>query len=482
MNPLLSALAPWSIAAALPALLLLTTLVRRPGLALGVSLAAYAAVLASLPWALQTPAPQLTPLLALDGPALLFLALSVLAGAATALLADAQRRAGDSALRYDGEVFYLLLSLSVVGAGVLAASHHFATLFLGLELLSVPLFALIAFARGSANALEAGIKYLVLSSIASALLLFGIALLYADLGSLAFTALGKALSGPESLWSLGGLGLILAGLAMKLSLVPLHWWTPDVFQGAPTPVGGFLASVSKGAVVMLLLRLFSSADAATQAALAAPLGVIAVLSMLGGNLLALLQQDLKRILAGSSIAHLGYLMVALLAAGELAAEAVGFYLAAYFVTTLGAFGALALLRSDGKVGGTDGIDLEALRGLYQRRPWLTLSLTLSLLSLAGLPLTAGFVGKFYLFAAGLDARLWVLVAVLLVASLIGLFYYLRLIALVFASSVEESPTTAPPVVWTGGVLALAALTLALVWLGIYPGELIGLIRQAGFSG
>ncbi|MGD8590935.1 MAG: NADH-quinone oxidoreductase subunit N [Chromatiales bacterium] len=449
MNPLLSALAPWSIAAALPALLLLTTLVRRPGLALGVSLAGYAAVLASLPWALQAPAPHLTPLLALDGPALLFLALSVVAGAVTALLADAQWRTGGSALRDDGEVFYLLLSLSVLGAGVLAASRHFATLFLGLELLSLPLFALIAFARGSATALEAAIKYLVLSSIASALLLFGLALLYAGLGSLAFNALGKDLSGAGSLWSLGGLGLVLAGLAMKLSLVPLHWWTPDVFQGAPTPVGGFLASVSKGAVVMLLLRLLSGADAATQATLAAPLGVIAIVSMLGGNLLALWQRDLKRILAGSSIAHLGYLLVALLATGELAAEAVGFYLAAYFVTTLGAFGALALLRGTGQDGGSDSIDQEALRGLYQRRPWLTLSLTLSLLSLAGLPLTAGFVGKFYLFAAGLDARLWVLVGVLLVASLIGLFYYLRLIALLFNAPRE----TMPPILigsWSGG--------------------------------
>jgi NADH-quinone oxidoreductase subunit N len=476
MNPLLSALVPWSIAAALPALLLLTTLVRRPGLALGVSLAGYAAVLASLPLALQAPAPHLTPLLSLDGPALLYLALSVLAGAATALLTDAQRRAGNSALRDDGEVFYLLLSLSVLGAGVLAASRHFATLFLGLELLSVPLFALIAFARGSANALEAGIKYLVLSSIASALLLFGLALLYAGLGSLAFAALGRTLSGAQSLWTLGGLGLVLAGLAMKLSLVPLHWWTPDVFQGAPTPVGGFLASVSKGAVVMLLLRLFSGADSATQNALAAPLGVIAVVSMLGGNLLALWQRDLKRILAGSSIAHLGYLMVALLAAGELAAEAVGFYLAAYFVTTLGAFGALALLRSDG----TDGIDQEALRGLYQRRPWLTLSLTLSLLSLAGLPLTAGFVGKFYLFAAGLDARLWILVGVLLVASLIGLFYYLRIIALLFTTAEGAAPI--PSGSWSGGALALTALTLTLLWLGLFPGELIGLIRQAGFGG
>jgi NADH-quinone oxidoreductase subunit N len=249
-------------------------------------------------------------------------------------------------------------------------------------------------------------------------------------------------------------------------------------------VGGFLASVSKGAVVMLLLRLFSGADSATQAALAAPLGVIAVLSMLGGNLLALLQRDLKRILAGSSIAHLGYLMVALLAAGELAAEAVGFYLAAYFVTTLGAFGALALLRGDGNTGsnfgGTGGIDQEALRGLYQRRPWLTLSLTLSLLSLAGLPLTAGFVGKFYLFAAGLDARLWILVGVLLVASLIGLFYYLRLIALLFTTAEGAAPI--PSGSWSGGALALTALTLTLLWLGLFPGDLIGLIRLAGFGG
>jgi NADH-quinone oxidoreductase subunit N len=242
-------------------------------------------------------------------------------------------------------------------------------------------------------------------------------------------------------------------------------------------VSGFLATVSKGAVVLVLLRLFDAADAAAQTALAAPLGLLAILSMLGGNLLALLQQDPKRLLAGSSIAHLGYLMLALLAAGELAAEAVGFYLAAYFVTTLGAFGALALLRTE---GAEPVVTLASLRGLYHRRPWLTLSLTLSLLSLAGLPLTAGFVGKFYLFAAGLEAHLWVLVGVMVSASLIGVFYYLRLITLLYATPGAPLPRHRPPAA-VGGALVLAALTLALIWLGAYPGALIGLIRQAGFG-
>jgi NADH-quinone oxidoreductase subunit N len=469
----LVAAGPLLAAAALPvALLLLNSLGRRNGPALVLSLAGFGAVLSLLPGAADRAPLQLTSLLQLDGAALYFVALATLAGAATVLLLGAGSNRDD-----DRGPLYLLLAIAVLGAAILATSRHFASLFLGLELVSVPLFPLIAFPRHAPSALEAGIKYLVMSAVGTALLLFGAALIYAGTGNLEFAAIGLALAGPAQLSTLGGLILVLAGLAVKLSLVPLHWWTPDVYQGAPAAVAGFLSTVSKGAVLMALLRLFGEAGALGQEALSTPLGALAILSMLGGNLLALRQSDVKRMLAGSSIAHMGYLMVAIVAVDRLGSEAVAFYLAAYFITMLGAFGAVSLIQPEGD---PSHASLERLRGLHRNRPWLALSFTAMLLSLAGLPVTAGFVGKFYLFAAGLHAHLWSLVGVLAVSSVIGLFYYLRTVALLYAAPSPEAAAKPPLRSPTAGALALTALTLALIWAGLYPGGLIGLIRAVGF--
>jgi NADH-quinone oxidoreductase subunit N len=486
----LIALLPIIVAAAIPVVLILAIAARRSSrLVLALTLMGFAVVLATLGPAAGVAPMQVTPLLEIDGLALFFIALVAASGAATALFAagdqgasqvgeveevDAEREVGDTQGRDTDErkpeEHYVLLSLAVLGAMVLGASRHFAALFVGLELLSLSLFPLIAYRRRQPQALEAGIKYLVLSGVATGLLLFGMALLYAGIGSLELAAIGQALAasgGPGDIWIPGGVTLVIAGLAMKLSLVPLHWWTPDVYQGAPTAVTGFLASVAKGAVVVVLLRLLVASGAHQQAPVMAVLAILAVLSMLAGNLLALLQDNVKRILAYSSIAHMGYLLVALLAAGELATEAVGFYLVAYFVSTLGAFGAVAL---EGPGGG----GIAAFRGLYRRRPWLAASFTLMLLSLGGIPVTAGFVGKFYLFAVGVDAALWVPVAVLVGASVIGLFYYLRIIFALYTP--PEHSAAVVPVAATGAT-ALTALTLALIWLGTWPEPVIGLIRS-----
>ena len=478
----LTALLPIIALGALPVALILAIAIHRSErLTLGLTLAGLALALVALIPAQRVAPIAVTPLLTIDGLALAFTALAALAGAATVLLArsDLTRPPLDDE---PPEELYVLVSLAVLGASVLAASRHLASLFLGLELISLSLFPLIAYARARPEALEAGIKYLVLSSIATGLLLFGMAVLYAGLGSLELAAIGEALtqSAQADLWVLGGIALLLAGLGMKLSLVPLHWWTPDVYEGAPLAVTGFLASVAKAAVIVVLLRLLAAGDADAQAPVMLMLAGLAVLSMLIGNLLALRQRRVVRILAYSSIAHMGYLLVALLAAlfgtrsgaVGIGLEAVAFYLAAYVVTTLGAFGALGLSGAS---------DLTDLNGLADRRPWLAAAFTLMLLSLAGIPLTAGFIGKVYLFAAGVEGALWLPVGVLVVGSVIGLFYYLRLVFAMYGGAPKPAASAAPSAPLAGGT-ALAALTLALIWIGVWPGPLIALIRTAMSGG
>jgi len=268
--------------------------------------------------------------------------------------------------------------------------------------------------------------------------------------------------------------MLIVGLGFKLSLVPFHMWTPDVYEGAPAPISAFLASISKGAVFALMLRYFNMVDIHSSSSLVLAFTVIAVASMFGGNLLALMQNRVKRILAYSSIAHFGYLLTAFLAGGALAAPAVSYYLLAYFVTLLGAVGVKTMWS------GVDGEPdlLDSYRGMFWTRPLLGAVFTAMLLSLAGIPLTAGFVGKFYVMAAGISSHLWLLVISLVVSSLIGLFYYLRIIATMFSKDLGNLRSGGPDL--TGSVaagLALALLTLLLVFLGIYPAPLIEIIDK-----
>jgi NADH-quinone oxidoreductase subunit N len=462
MRPIeIIALLPIIVALTHPVVLMLAIAIRRHhGLTLTLSLIGYAATLGALIPAAHVAPTKVTPLLTIDGLALYLTALVAIGGAASALFAYGERARG----REEREEIYVLLSIAVLGAAVLASSRHFAALFLGLELISVPLFPLIAYSRLRRRAVEAGMKYLVVSGVATSLLLFGIALLYAGVGTLELAGLGRWLAGEgtiASAWAMGGIALIMAGLAMKLSLFPLHWWTPDVYQGAPSPVTGFLATVAKGGVIVVLLRLLLLSNVHQEIPVTVVLVILAVLSMVAGNLLALRQENVKRILAYSSIAHMGYFLVAFLAAGPLAVEAVSFYLAAYFLASLGAFGVVALHAPEGE-------DIASL---------LAVTFALMLLSLAGIPLTAGFIGKFYLFAAGVDSARWIAVGALVVSSVIGLFYYLRIISALFIRGDQGEPTvtavTAGPVL---GWVALAVITALLIGLGLYPTPLIGTIH------
>ena len=434
----------------------------------------------TLPVAAGVAPRQVTPLLRIDAYALFYAGLILAASLAVTILSYGylEKQEGQR------EEFYALLLFATLGAMTLAAASHFAAFFLGLELLSVSLYVLIAYVRTDGRPLEAGIKYLILSGTSSAFLLFGMALIYFQSGTMEFVRTA-ALAGTAAFPStvLVGLMLILTGVGFKLALVPFHMWAPDVYQGAPAPVTAFVATVSKGAMVALLLRYFVEIAAFRSEMLWWAMAGIAVLSMFAGNLLALLQDNIKRLLAYSSIAHLGYLLVAFLAAGPLAAEAVTFYLTAYFITTLGAFGVVSVLSKPG----SEAESLDDYRSLFWNRPWLAGVFTIMLLSLAGIPLTAGFIGKFYVIAAGVESSLWVLIVLLVGNSVIGLFYYLRVIVIMAADGrrgVRPADTTQAPQVSYADGLVLAALSGFLLWLGLYPAPLIRLVQtiQQGVIG
>ena len=267
--------------------------------------------------------------------------------------------------------------------------------------------------------------------------------------------------------------MALVGIGFKLAVVPFHMWIPDIYQGAPAPVAGFIATVSKGAVFAALFRIFSLYALSSTGGVYLALIAIAVLSMFAGNWLALLQTNLKRLLAYSSIAHFGYLLVALLAAGGNSATAAAIYLAAYFAAILTAFGVVGSISPGGEAAA-----LEDYRGLFWRRPWAAAFFTAALLSLIGIPLTAGFIGKAYVLLAGVGSAVWLLAVALIVTGAIGLYYYLRII-LVMASP-QEAEAGSGTRAATGSRMeriVLAALSIVILWLGVYPAPLLDLIQK-----
>lgn len=379
---------------------------------------------------------------------------------------------------------YLLLTLATIGAVIMVGSSHMAAFFLGLELLSVSLFGLIAYPLHESRPLEAGVKYLVLSAAATAFLLFGMALVYAELGTMSLPAIGQQLTAlvdqPLRPMLLLGAAMITVTVGFKLSLVPFHLWTPDVYEGAPAPITGFLATVSKGAVLALLLRGFVESAAYKYEPLMDGLAILAVLSIIVGNLLALQQVNIKRLLAYSSIAHFGYALVGFLIAGPLAVEAVTMYLVTYFATTLGAFGVMGLMSTP--MSERDADTLYDYRGLFWRRPYLTGVFSVMLLSLAGIPITAGFIGKFYIFAVGISAELWVPLAAVALGSVIGLYYYLRVLVALYKPA-RAGEFKKPEIGWPERVYTLALLFLVVMVLGIgvYPQPMIEIAKAVAAS-
>ena len=439
--------------------------------ALGLNLA-----LLSLIPALHVAPLQVTGLMQVDRFALLYMGLILVSTLACATLVHAYLGKSNTGDGFPGnrEEMYLLMLLAAAGGLVMVGASHLASLFIGLELLSVPVYGMVAYAFFNKRSLEAGIKYMVLSAAGSAFLLFGMALAYAESGSLAFAALGGVAVTP--LLQIG-FGMMLIGLTFKLSLVPFHLWTPDVYEGAPAPVSAFLATAAKVAVFAVLLRLYQVSPATDGGWLNDLLAAIAIASILFGNLLALMQNNLKRLLGYSSIAHFGYLVIALIASSGLAVEAIGVYLVTYVLTTLGAFGVVTLMSTPFK--GRDADALYQYRGLFWRRPYLTAVLTVMMLSLAGIPLTAGFIGKFYIIAAGVESQLWWLLGALVIGSAIGLYYYLRVMVTLYLVEPGIRRHDAP-LNWgqhAGGIMLLLIALLVFV-LGVYPQPLLGLIELA----
>lgn len=435
------------------------------------------AALLSLWFVGQTGATDVTPLLRVDGFALFYTGLVLVASLATCTFAYSWLKEFDD----NRDEFYLLVLIASLGGILLADASHMASLFLGIELISLPLFGLVGYAWRQKRPLEASIKYTILSAAASSFLLFGIALIYASAGSLAFDQIGQRVAAGllNAPLLIIGFGMLVIGFGFKLSLVPFHLWTPDVYQGAPAPVSTFLATASKIAIFAVLLRLFLYVPFGASEAVRVVLGVMAFASILFGNLMALKQSNIKRLLGYSSVAHLGYLLVALIAvqSGLISVVAVAVYLTGYLFSSLGAFGIVSLMSSPCR--GTDADSLYSYRGLFWHKPVLSAVMTVMMLSLAGVPMTLGFIGKFYIVAVGIHAHLWWLTAAVVAGSAIGLYYYLRVAVSLYLSGPEQlnRDTPADWALTAGGIVVLISALLVVI-LGVYPQPLISLIEAA----
>lgn len=371
--------------------------------------------------------------------------------------------------------FYSLLLLAAVGAMVMAAAADALPLFLGLELLSIPLYVLNAFLRHNPTSVEAGLKYFVVGAFASAFLVYGIALLYGATATTNLVAIGRAVIAAGGVTPLVGIGLamVVGGLGFKLALFPFHGWAPDVYQGGPTPVTAFLSVVPKGAALIALLRIVDGMDLLHLSShwLAAA-AVIAVASQFLGNIVAIVQRDIKRMLAYSGIAHMGYAMVAVIAAGVDGGTAVLVYLASYTLMNMGAFAVVAELSE----GETEPHLISDLAGQGWRRPVVALALAVCLFSLAGLPPLVGFTAKFMVFRAAVNQGLVWLAVLGVINSLISAYYYLRVVYVMY---MQEIPKRAPAFPRTASISAVAALAaLAVLLVGLYPGPVLAAAQTA----
>jgi NADH-quinone oxidoreductase subunit N len=427
-------------------------------------------------------------------------------GLCTVLLAWRSQAAHEAA---HGE-FHALLLTSIGGMSVLASAQNTVALFVGLELLSIPLYVLCATELRREHSLESGLKYLIVGSVGSATLLYGLALIYGATGSTDFTAIANALShgslATDPL-TLTGIALCVAGLCFKASVAPFHQWTPDVYEGAPTPVTAFMAVTTKVAALGVFLRFFDVALIGAQQSWGPALAVLATVTIIVGNVGALGQSSLKRMLAYSSVGQAGYMLAGVVVATQLGVAATVFYLAVYLLMNMAAFAVVVARERETSFGDS----LEAMAGLGRERPWLAWPMTISMLALAGIPATAGFIGKFYLIdAAVAGGYTWLGVAIV-IGSMISLGYYLPVIAAMWmreapsggkAPEAGATPAASGPAAGAGPLPALAggspeldAETVtgtqlevvlvavlagaATIFFGIIPQPLFDLVHHAG---
>jgi NADH-quinone oxidoreductase subunit N len=409
----------------------------------GLTLITFACAIAASIWRLHHPASIISGALRIDDLALELYMLFAVAGIATVLMSwrgIAPRESGH------GEYFALLV-FSVLGMAVFASAQNLVTLFLGIELLSIPLYILCASETRREGSLEAGLKYLVVGSVGSATLVYGLALIYGATGSTDFSAIGAAMSANKlSGGVLGnamvftGLGLTIVGFAFKASVAPFHQWTPDVYEGAPTPITAFMATATKAAAMGAFLRFFDVAALGAQGTWAPLLATIAAITIVVGNVGALGQSSLKRMLGYSGVGQAGYMLAGVVVGTRLGVQATMFYLMAYLFMNLAPFAVIVCEEHERP----DGDYLSALAGLGARKPWLAWPMTIGMLGLAGIPGTVGFIGKFQLISALVSGDYTWLAIVLVIGSMISLGYYLRVVATVWMRPPEAAPALASP--------------------------------------
>jgi NADH-quinone oxidoreductase subunit N len=458
------------------------------------SLIALAAALGLTIWQWGDAKPLVARALRVDDLSLTLNLILVTGGMATVLLAWRSLAAREAS---HGE-FHALLLTSIGGMSLLASAQNIVMLFVGLELLSIPLYVLCATEMRREHSLESGLKYLIVGSVGSATLLYGLALIYGATGETDFVGISFAIAHSGltgNVLLLTGIALCTAGLCFKASVAPFHQWTPDVYEGAPTPITAFMAVSTKVAALGVFLRFFDVALIETQHTWAPALATLAAITIVVGNVGALNQSSLKRMLAYSSVAQAGYMLAGVVVSTQLGVRATVFYLAVYLFMNMAAFAVIIARERQTDTGDT----LDSLAGLGRSNPWLAWPMTLSMLSLAGIPATAGFVGKFYLIDAAISNGYTWLGVVIVIGSMISLGYYLPVIA---AMWMRESPSITPLPALAGGspeldeapddpiapavpgaqpevVLVAVLAGTATVFFGIIPSPLFNLVHGAG---
>ena len=372
--------------------------------------------------------------------------------------------------------YYTLVLFSIVGMIMMATATDLLVIFIALEILSLAVYVLTGIRRDSARGIEAAFKYFLLGAFSSAFFLYGIAFTYGVIGSTRLEAVGEFLSAQalsDSPMILMALGLLLVGFCFKISAVPFHMWTPDAYEGAPAIVTGFMSTGVKVAAFAAFTRVFLSAFEPFSTDWAPLVAVLAAATMILGTVVGVAQSNLKRMLAYSSIAHGGYLLVGLVAANQVGKAAILFYLLAYSVTNLAAFGVIALLGSRDR----DNDELRDYAGLWHSRPGLAALMTVCLLSLGGLPPTAGFIGKWYIFSAAVSAGYYWLAIIGVLTSVVSVFFYLRVVVMMYMAD-REGALPLPAVVTRMGMAALTVAIAVIFYLGVLPTKVLNLAAES----
>jgi NADH-quinone oxidoreductase subunit N len=374
--------------------------------------------------------------------------------------------------------YYPLILFTTAGAMWMASGTDLMTIFLGLEVLSVALYVLAGLFRGQLRSNEAGLKYFLLGAFSTGFLLYGIALLYGVTGTTNVADIGIYLSTQPGVlgspMTIAGMLLLSTGFLFKIAAAPFHMWTPDVYQGAPTPITAFMSAGPKAAAFAAFIRILILGLGGLHAEWSALLWLLAVLTMTVGNVVAIAQTDLKRMLAYSSISHAGYALVGLVAANEIGLSGIFFYMLAYTFMNLGAFGVLVLAGKEGE----NNLTLEGFSGFGFKRPFLGIAMTICLFSLMGLPPTAGFAGKFYIFSGAIKAGYIWLAVIGVLNSAVSLYYYLRVMVYMYFRDPSEDFAWVKHHV--GAIVSIVLALIGIFYLGILPGPVMELAKQALF--